>query len=100
MRCARSTLERWATSSPTSRMSRSAPGCMRPSNPAHSIGRSTAVERRELLRRLTEVEAFERFLHSTFLGQKRFSIEGTDMLVPMLDELIHDAGRGRARARC
>ncbi|HEY7848489.1 MAG TPA: 2-oxoglutarate dehydrogenase E1 component, partial [Ktedonobacterales bacterium] len=47
--------------------------------------------RRELLRRLTEVEAFEHFLNSTFIGQKRFSIEGTDMLVPMLDELIHDA---------
>ncbi|HEY7850383.1 MAG TPA: thiamine pyrophosphate-dependent enzyme, partial [Ktedonobacterales bacterium] len=50
-----------------------------------------AEERRELLRRLTEVEAFERFLHSTFIGQKRFSIEGADVLVPMLDELIHDA---------
>ncbi len=50
-----------------------------------------AEERRELLRRLTEVEAFERFLHSTFVGQKRFSIEGADVLVPMLDELIHDA---------
>ncbi|HEU5349119.1 MAG TPA: 2-oxoglutarate dehydrogenase E1 component [Ktedonobacterales bacterium] len=50
-----------------------------------------AEDRRELLRRLSEVEAFERFLHTTFTGQKRFSIEGSDMLVPMLDELIHDA---------
>ncbi|MDP9375902.1 MAG: 2-oxoglutarate dehydrogenase E1 component, partial [Chloroflexota bacterium] len=49
------------------------------------------AERRDLLRRLTEVEEFERFLHTTFQGQKRFSIEGTDLLVPMLDELIHDA---------
>ncbi|HEU0027786.1 MAG TPA: 2-oxoglutarate dehydrogenase E1 component [Ktedonobacterales bacterium] len=48
-------------------------------------------ERRELLRRLAEVEAFERFLHSAFVGQKRFSIEGTDTLIPMLDALIHDA---------
>ncbi|MBX3070602.1 MAG: 2-oxoglutarate dehydrogenase E1 component [Thermomicrobiales bacterium] len=47
--------------------------------------------RRALLRRLTDVEAFERFLHQTYLGQKRFSLEGTDMLVPMLDEIVHTA---------
>ncbi len=47
--------------------------------------------RREILERLTEVEAFERFLHQTFPGQKRFSIEGNDMLVPMLDTIIRKA---------
>ena len=55
----------------------------------------TADEQRTLLERLVEVEEFERFLHSTFQGQKRFSIEGNDILVPMLDELIRvaaDAG--------
>ncbi|MGO8670713.1 MAG: 2-oxoglutarate dehydrogenase E1 component [Capsulimonadaceae bacterium] len=46
---------------------------------------------RNVLQRLTEVEAFERFLHHTFIGQKRFSIEGNDMLVPMLDSIINDA---------
>jgi len=45
----------------------------------------------EVLDRLTEVESFERFLHKTFVNAKRFSIEGTDMLVPMLDELILNA---------
>ncbi len=45
-------------------------------------------EQRELLERLTEVETFERFLHTTFPGQKRFSIEGNDVLIPMLDSLI------------
>jgi 2-oxoglutarate dehydrogenase E1 component len=45
-------------------------------------------DRRALLQRLTEVEGFERFLHTTFQGQKRFSIEGCDTLVPMLDELV------------
>ncbi len=40
---------------------------------------------RSLLQRLTEVETFEKFLHKAYLGQKRFSIEGVDMLVPMLD---------------
>jgi 2-oxoglutarate dehydrogenase E1 component len=54
-------------------------------------------DQRELLRRLTGVEAFERYLHTTFIGQKRFSIEGSDMLVPMLDELIHDAAEVGAR---
>jgi len=46
---------------------------------------------RKLLQRLTQVEVFERYLHQTFPGQKRFSLEGTDMLVPMLDEIIADA---------
>lgn len=45
-------------------------------------------EKIALLNRLTEVETFEKFLHRTFVGQKRFSIEGLDALVPMLDEII------------
>jgi len=53
--------------------------------------------RRALLRRLTDVEAFERFLHQTYLGQKRFSIEGTDMLVPMLDEIVLSAASAGVR---
>lgn len=51
----------------------------------------TQVEVRKLLKRLTQVEAFERYLHQVFVGQKRFSIEGIDMLVPMLDEIISGA---------
>ncbi|MGI8827630.1 MAG: 2-oxoglutarate dehydrogenase E1 component [Chloroflexota bacterium] len=47
-----------------------------------------ADQRRCLLRRLTEVEGFERFLHTKFLGQKRFSIEGVDSLILVLDSLI------------
>ncbi len=45
----------------------------------------------EVLERLTATEAFERYLHQKFPGQKRFSLEGTDVLIPMLDALIHDA---------
>jgi 2-oxoglutarate dehydrogenase E1 component len=41
-----------------------------------------------LLERLTQVEVFERFLHRTFPGKTRFSVEGLDMLVPVLDEII------------
>jgi len=49
------------------------------------------ASRRKLLERLTQVEVFERYLHQTYLGQKRFSIEGNDILVPMLDQITDDA---------
>jgi 2-oxoglutarate dehydrogenase E1 component len=52
---------------------------------------SEAASRRNLLKRLTQVEVFERYLHQTYPGQKRFSLEGTDVLVPMLDEVIKAA---------
>jgi 2-oxoglutarate dehydrogenase E1 component len=45
----------------------------------------------DLLDRITQVEAFERFLHRTFPGKTRFSIEGLDMMIPILDEIINDA---------
>jgi 2-oxoglutarate dehydrogenase E1 component len=46
---------------------------------------------KRLLQRLTRVDAFEKFIHKTFLGQKRFSVEGNDMVVPMLNRLIRSA---------
>jgi 2-oxoglutarate dehydrogenase E1 component len=49
------------------------------------------VDERELLDRLTEVSAFERFLHRAYPGQTRFSVEGLGMLIPMLDEVVADA---------
>ena len=48
----------------------------------------TADEKRRLLERLSEVEGMERYLRRAFLGQKQFSIEGLDVMVPMLDEAI------------
>jgi 2-oxoglutarate decarboxylase len=45
-------------------------------------------EQQTLLKRLIEVDALERFMHKAYLGQHQFSIEGLDMTVPMLDELI------------
>ncbi|HUH80314.1 MAG TPA: multifunctional oxoglutarate decarboxylase/oxoglutarate dehydrogenase thiamine pyrophosphate-binding subunit/dihydrolipoyllysine-residue succinyltransferase subunit, partial [Solirubrobacteraceae bacterium] len=48
----------------------------------------TSSERTTLLKRLVEVDALERFMHKAYLGQHQFSIEGLDMTVPMLDELI------------
>ena len=55
------------------------------------------IEPRELLDRITEVEAFERFLHRTFPGKTRFSIEGLDMMIPVLDEIIADAADSGTR---
>ena len=48
----------------------------------------TPDEQKALLKRLIEVDALERFMHKAYLGQKQFSIEGLDMTVPMLDEVI------------
>ncbi len=48
----------------------------------------TPDEKRAALDRLSEVEGFEKYLHKTYFGQKRFSVEGTDALVPILDEII------------
>ncbi|WP_335870795.1 2-oxoglutarate dehydrogenase E1 component [Bacillus sp. 2205SS5-2] len=45
-------------------------------------------DKRQLLRRLAEVEGFETFVHRTFVGQKRFSIEGLESMVPFLDHLV------------
>jgi 2-oxoglutarate dehydrogenase E1 component len=50
--------------------------------------RPDSEEQRRLLKRLVEVDALERFMHKAYLGQHQFSIEGLDVTVPMLDELI------------
>ena len=57
----------------------------------------SAEEKKRLLRRLSEVEGFERYLRRAFLGQKQFSIEGLDVMVPMLDEAITLAAAQGAR---
>jgi 2-oxoglutarate dehydrogenase E1 component len=57
----------------------------------------THDEQKALLKRLTEVDALERFMHKAYLGQKQFSIEGLDMTVPMLDEIIQLSATQRAR---
>src|SRR5687767_11541613 len=50
-----------------------------------------------LLDRITQVEVFERFLHRTFPGKTRFSVEGVDLLVPILDEIICGAAENGTR---
>ena len=51
----------------------------------------SADEKKAVLRRLTEVDGLERFLGRVYQGYKRFSIEGIDMMVPMLDTAIESA---------
>jgi 2-oxoglutarate dehydrogenase E1 component len=54
-------------------------------------------EKIAILKRLTEVDGLERFLGRAYQGYKRFSIEGTDVLVPMLDETIERSAGSGAR---
>ncbi len=50
------------------------------------------AQRKELLRWLVAAEGLERYLHTRYVGQKRFSLEGGDSLIPMMDEIIQQAG--------
>jgi len=51
-----------------------------------------AETRKELLQKLIEAEQFEQFLHKKYLGQKRFSLEGCETVIPMLDQLVEGSG--------
>ncbi len=56
-----------------------------------------ADEQKQLLERLTAVDSFERFMGRAYLGAKRFSVEGLDMTVPMIDEIVRLSGQHGAR---
>jgi 2-oxoglutarate dehydrogenase E1 component len=51
------------------------------------------ADRRWLLMLLTAAEGIEKYLHARYVGQKRFSLEGGEAVIPLLDELIQRAGR-------
>ncbi len=51
----------------------------------------SAEEKTRLLARLSQVEGMEQYLRRSFLGQKQFSVEGLDVMIPMLDEAIDEA---------
>jgi len=57
----------------------------------------TVDEKKNVLHRLNEVDGLERFLGRVYVGYKRFSVEGTDTLIPMLDEVINESGRTGTR---
>ncbi len=52
----------------------------------------TADEKRHILDRLTAAEGLERFLHTKYVGQKRFSLEGGESFIAAMDELVQRAG--------
>ena len=54
--------------------------------------RFSAEERRNILWQLTAAEGLERYLHTKYVGQKRFSLEGGDALIPLLDDAIQTGG--------
>ncbi len=55
------------------------------------------AQRRRILERLTAAETLERYLHTKYVGQKRFSLEGGDTLIPLLDHLLQRAGSQHVR---
>ncbi len=61
---------------------------------------SSSEEKRWLLQRLTTAEIFEKFLHNKYVGQKRFSLEGSDSLIPLLNVLIEHSGQHKMKRVC
>ncbi|WP_440996776.1 2-oxoglutarate dehydrogenase E1 component [Arhodomonas sp. SL1] len=56
-----------------------------------------AESRQRVLQRLTAAEGIEKYLNSKYVGQKRFSLEGSEVLVPLLDEVIQRGGEQGVR---
>ena len=54
-------------------------------------GEFSVFEKKHILRKLNEAVSFENFLHTKYVGQKRFSLEGNESLIPALDALIEKA---------
>ena len=55
------------------------------------------IEKINILQQLTDAEGLERYLHSKYVGQKRFSLEGGESLIPLLDELVQFAGTQKVK---
>ncbi len=58
------------------------------STPNYSV-----AEKTHILKLLTAAEGLEKYLHTKYVGQKRFSLEGGDSLIPLLDDIVQNAGR-------
>ena len=57
----------------------------------------SAETRKRVLERLTAAEGLERYLHTKYVGQKRFSLEGGDSLIPLLDSVVRQAGMEKVK---
>ncbi len=60
--------------------------------PLRATPQFSAEQKKQLLQKLTEAEHLERYLHTRYVGQKRFSLEGGESLIPSIDDLIQRAG--------
>jgi 2-oxoglutarate dehydrogenase E1 component len=60
--------------------------------PTRGTATLSKEQQNRLLQKLTEAEHLERYLHTKYVGQKRFSLEGGESLIPSIDELIQRAG--------
>ncbi len=59
--------------------------------PVRNADPITPEQKRRILQKLNSAEAFERFLHTKYIGHKRFSLEGAETAIPLLDAIISDA---------
>jgi 2-oxoglutarate dehydrogenase E1 component len=64
---------------------------MRRMEESENTGALGHEERLRILEKLSAAELFERFLHTKFLGQKRFGLEGAEALIPLLDTIVEDS---------
>ena len=64
---------------------------------ARGLAGYDAATRRRIMQRLTAAETLERYLHTKFVGQKRFSLEGGETLIPLLDHLLQRCGEQGAQ---
>src|SRR4051812_40593833 len=60
--------------------------------PVRTMPQLTTEQKKRLLQKLTEAEQLERYLHTKYVGQKRFSLEGGESLIPSIDDIIQRAG--------
>jgi 2-oxoglutarate dehydrogenase E1 component len=60
--------------------------------PVRAVPNYDAGVKRRILQKLTEAETLEKYLHTRYVGQKRFSLEGGESLIPIVDELIQRSG--------
>ncbi|MDX1545687.1 MAG: multifunctional oxoglutarate decarboxylase/oxoglutarate dehydrogenase thiamine pyrophosphate-binding subunit/dihydrolipoyllysine-residue succinyltransferase subunit, partial [Rhodothermales bacterium] len=65
--------------------------------PVRNADPITPEQQRRILQKLNSAEAFERFLHTKYIGHKRFSLEGAESVIPMLDFMLSDAADQEVR---
>ncbi len=57
-----------------------------------AVSTHSVEKKKSILKLLTAAEGIEKYLHRKYVGQKRFSLEGSESLIPVLDELIQNSG--------